>query len=133
MNIQTVFENFPNQEYPYPDSPDAYYCACDCGCKEEVNHAEEICALCYFGATHSRGKMLPPRAGEVLLDELNLRGWNTLDLAIKTDIPLREINDFVCGTHRPSQEQLQQIARVLSNSAELWRQLWDLDDKTVVQ
>lgn len=63
----------------------------------------------------------PP--GEILLDELEARGWTQKDLADIMQRPVQTINEIVKGTKQITPETALQLAEAFETSAEFWLNL----------
>lgn len=99
--------------YPYPLSTN-YYCSCECNCTHEVGYVDGTCGLCLMGL-HGEWRVSIRNQGEVLLDELNLRGLRLLDISLDTGLSYSSLKDYVVGKNSLTKGQLIQIEQYLQS------------------
>lgn len=72
-------------------------------------------------ATRKPAEVFHP--GEILLDELNARGWSQLEFAEILGRPYQAINEIVKGKKRITPETAKELSAALGTSAEFWLNL----------
>jgi HTH-type transcriptional regulator/antitoxin HigA len=77
--------------------------------------------------------MKPARPGDLLQEELDLRGWRQVDFADILERPVQTINEIIHGKKEITRQTAAQIGAALGTEPEVWLRLqddyrlWELD------